>query len=179
MTRATQQSAKTVNPELSGTLPENRKSIRGLARVLFVFALLVGFVGLSPQASAEPFETPSRNIFCYTDRYDWANNAELPVSKRPLICLIFEANWSLPPDYGDGDTSCDLDRTRSLTLEQTGAPVASWVCHGDVFWPAPAPQQPYGSEWREAGYRCAIERTGVTCRNKKVGGSLSVVRGLI
>ncbi|MCF2869652.1 hypothetical protein L0664_01115 [Octadecabacter sp. G9-8] len=109
---------------------------------------------------AAGFASPSGNIRCYLDVY-----SDLPFGDMPMVCLIFDADWDLPPDYGDSDPTCDLDRTRTLILQPTGRPQERWTCHGDVFWPEPLGTLSYGSEWSMLGYGCRVETRGVTCTN--------------
>lgn len=111
-------------------------------------------------AAAMGFTSPSGNIVCYLDVYSDVRFADLP-----LICLIFDAQWSFPDDYGDSDPTCDLDRTRTLILGRKGRPDERWTCHGDVFWPQPLGTISYGSEWSLLDFTCLMDETGVTCTN--------------
>lgn len=121
-------------------------------------------------AQAAGFSSPSGNIRCYLDIY-----SDVPFDEKPLVCLVFNADWDLPPDYGDGDPTCDLDRTRTVILPRTGPATARWTCHGDVFWPAPLGQISYGSQWSLFGFTCDMANTGVTCRND-LGQSVTINR---
>lgn len=89
-----------------------------------------------------------------------------------MICLIFEAEWTTPPNYGDGDPTCDLDRTRTVILPQDGPAQVRWTCHGDVFWPAPLGRISYGSQWALMGYTCDMMTSGVRCENPAGNGFL-------
>lgn len=125
---------------------------------------------LTTPAHAAGFASPSGNIRCYVDIY-----SPQPMDEVPLICLVSNADWDLPPDYGDGDPTCDLDRTRTVILPRSGAPTARWTCHGDVFWPAPLGKISYGSEWSLFGFTCNMASDGVRCVNG-AGGSIAVNR---
>lgn len=127
-----------------------------------------GLFGHTAQAAG--FSSPSGNIRCYVDVYHSA-----PLDEAPLVCLIFDADWDLPPDYGDGDPTCDLDRTRTIVLLPQGEAKARWTCHGDVFWPAPLGKISYGSQWDLFDFTCQMATDGVRCRNAS-GGSFAVNR---
>ncbi len=90
------------------------------------------------------------------------------------MCLVFEASWTPPNDYGDGDPTCDLDRTRIVILPPDGPATERWVCHGDVFWPIHGAIG-YGSAWSVLGFDCQMAETGVTCQNAR-GNGFSVRR---
>lgn len=142
------------------------RQIRPFAKTLT--AISAALAAMPAQAAG--FSSPSGNIRCYADLYN-----SQPLDEVDLICLIFEADWDLPPDYGDDDPTCDLDRTRSVFLPAQGAPRERWICHGDVFWPAPLGKISYGSNWSLFGFSCDVARNGVTCRNA-TDHSISVAR---
>lgn len=112
-------------------------------------------------AWAVGFASPSGNIKCYVDLYGPGT-----VDQAGLVCLVFDADWDLPPEYGDDDPTCDLDRTRAIFLPRTGAPFEHWICHGDVFWPAPLGAISYGSQWSLFNFTCTMDRDGVRCANE-------------
>lgn len=139
-------------------------------------ALLSGVLAVvSGAAMADPFTSPSGNILCYVESRDWQSGAALPPAKHQLICLIFAANWGLPRRYDGGETSCDLDSTRATILRPRGSGRVTWFCHGDVFWPLPAPTQAYGTTWREGAFSCQVTRKGVRCGNG-AGGEVFLSR---
>ncbi|PTX54339.1 hypothetical protein C8N43_3153 [Litoreibacter ponti] len=107
------------------------------------------------------FESPSGNIVCYLDVF-----SDTPYDQKALHCLIFLADWDMPPDYGDNDPTCDLDRTRIVILPPEAPASARWVCHGDVFWPYPQGALSYGSEWSLPTFTCSVAQDGVRCRNE-------------
>jgi len=107
---------------------------------------------------------------CYIDIYSDARFDEMN-----MICLVGDAEWDLPPDYGDDDPTCDLDRTRTVILPPNGPARARWTCHGDVFWPAPLGAISYGSQWSLGAFTCQMETSGVTCTSD-AGRSFTVAR---
>lgn len=129
------------------------------ARTLITLNALI-WMGFATPVQANGFQSPSGNIVCYADVYGPA-----AVDDMALVCLIFDAGWDLPPDYGDSDPTCDLDRTRTLILPRSGRPQERWSCHGDVFWPLPLGTISYGSEWSVFNYTCKVASNGVTCTN--------------
>ncbi len=133
--------------------------MRPFAKILTALSASAAFLFATPVASMG-FQSPSGNIVCFLDVY-----SDTPVSDMPLICLIFDADWSLPDDYGDSDPTCDVDVTRTLILGREGRPDERWTCHGDVFWPQPLGTISYGSEWSLFNYSCAMAERGVTCTN--------------
>lgn len=137
---------------------------RPFARTLTTLSALL-FACAASSAQARGFASPSNNIQCYVDLYE----AETVID-APLVCLIFEADWDLPPDYGDDDPTCDLDRTRTVILSSVGEASVRWTCHGDVFWPAPLGKISYGSQWFLFNFECEVARTGVRCSNTGDGG---------
>jgi hypothetical protein len=140
-----------------------RKILPFAKTVKVAFALLALMVA-SP-AMAVGFASPSGNIACYVD-LDAGNS----VIDAPLVCLIFDAEWDNPPDYGDDDPTCDLDRTRTIILPSVGEASVRWTCHGDVFWPAPLGHISYGSQWSLFNFNCDMGRDGVRCDNSGDGG---------
>jgi len=130
-------------------------------------ALLLGLILTCAASSAQAagFASPSGNIRCYVDIYSAA-----PMDEVGLVCLVFSADWDLPPDYGDDDPTCDLDRTRTILLPRDGVGSARWTCHGDVFWPAPLGAISYGSEWSLFGFECDMATDGVRCTNPQGDG---------
>lgn len=133
-----------------------------------IFAVLL-LTLFTTTAHAQGFSSPSGNIRCYVDLYETRFDA------APMVCLVFDADWDLPPDYGDDDPTCDLDRTRTVILPPDGPASARWTCHGDVFWPAPLGRISYGSEWSLASFICTSDTDGVRCVNGQ-GNSLWVRR---
>ncbi|MDC0012617.1 hypothetical protein OAE29_05080 [Octadecabacter sp.] len=65
-------------------------------------AVMMACLFASP-ALAAGFSSPSGNMRCYVDLY----NAQ-SLDEVPMVCLVFAADWDLPPDYGDDDPTCDL-----------------------------------------------------------------------
>jgi len=128
------------------------------------------FLCISAPAHAVGFASPSGNIKCYVDLY----GAET-VDEAGFVCLISSADWGLPPDFGDDDPICDLDATRALFLPRNGAPYENWICHGDVFWPAPLGAISYGSNWTLFNFDCSMETDGVRCTNQ-TGNSIALNR---
>lgn len=133
-------------------------------------AALLMLVG--PALADRPgFASPSGNIMCYLEDDPFVS---LPLTQRDIVCLIFEANWTLPDYYGDDDLTCDLDRTRTIVLPVDGPARARWTCHGDVFWPFHGAIG-YGADWSMVGFACQMAETGVTCQNGR-GNGFSVRR---
>lgn len=135
-----------------------------VSRLIALVALILGLVH-TDRAQASSFSAPSGNIICYTVDWDYSTDKMVPPNQREMNCLIFDANWSLPPYYGDDDPTCDLDRTRAIILPPTGPATAQWYCHGDVFWPLPNPKIAYGSDWEVLNYACTMRKDGVRCQN--------------
>lgn len=144
--------------------------------VVAAFALAV--FASAAAADGTGFVAPSKNITCYLDRYDWDTDKRLPASQSPLLCLVWEAQWSPPLDFGDDDPTCDLDQTRVVILQPSGKAKARWICHGDVFWPLPLPTLGYGSDWSVAGYACSMAKDGVRCSNRS-GGRFHIRRSAL
>lgn len=137
------------------------------------FYIGLAMLGLASPAAANGFSSPSGNITCYLDVFSPARMDEVP-----LVCLIFDADWPMPPKGTMSDPTCDLDSTRTITLPRNGPASASWTCHGDIFWPVPQGQLSYGSEWSLMGYSCSVQTDGVRCDNGR-GSSLWVRRASI
>ena len=146
--------------------PPMRPFVRTLTALSALFVMCL----LASPAAARGFTSPSGNIRCYLDIY--SPNA---YPDQDMICLIFDADWDLPPYYGDDDPTCDLDRTRAIILHPSGPPSEQWFCHGDVFWPAPLASISYGSEWSIFDFTCTMATDGVRCRNGQ-GNSIAVNR---
>ncbi|WP_179381455.1 hypothetical protein [Jannaschia marina] len=119
-----------------------------IARALATLLLLGG------PAAADGFASPTGNILCYLE-------PSAAPATAPVSCLIFEATWPMP----DADPTCDLDRTRMVTLPRRGPARAELACHGDVFWPLPLGTLGYGSEWSVQGIGCSMATDGVRCVN--------------
>ncbi|MBU2991841.1 hypothetical protein Q4555_14145 [Octadecabacter sp. 1_MG-2023] len=145
------------------------RKTKPFARTLRALSTVALMLLVSP-VWALGFASPSGNIKCYVETY-----GEDSIIEADLVCLIFDAAWDLPPDYGDGDPTCDLDETRTLVLPTSGQPEERWTCHGDVFWPAPLATISYGSEWSFYSYTCAMAASGVSCENRN-GNGFSVNR---
>ena len=128
-------------------------------------ASTVAALCLATPALAVGFESPSGNILCYTNVFNSGSWTE-----AELICLIFEAEWDLPPVYQTGVDSCDLDRTRTIVLPRYGSPELQSTCHGDIFWPIPMGAISYGSEWTLPDIRCTMATDGVMCTNSSGHG---------
>jgi len=116
-------------------------------------------------AQASGFSSPSGNIQCFLGGAAGANFAD-----RPMVCLIFQADWPVTAGGGDSDPSCDLDSTRTLVLPPDGPAQVSWSCHGDVFWPAPLGEISYGAQWSDSVYTCSMATDGVRCENGQGNG---------
>ncbi len=128
------------------------------------------FTCAASAAQAHGFSSPSGNIRCYLDVY-----SDVRFDEKPMVCLVFGADWTPPDGFGDEDPTCDLDMTRTVILPRNGPATARWTCHGDVFWPEPLGSISYGSQWSLLGFSCDVKETGVQCRNEQ-GNSLSVSR---
>ena len=135
-----------------------------ITRCLAMLTLIMG-LATPAQAQSASFSAPSGNIICYLETLDYDTGGTLPPARQPLICLVFQANWTLPDDYGDDDPTCDLDRTRTIIMPPRGPATARWTCHGDVFWPYPTPQIAYGSDWSVPSFGCSMRKDGVRCQN--------------
>ena len=132
-------------------------SIRFLA-VLAVVLASAALAPAAPSSTIHSFQTPSGNIACiaYLDDDDgetWS-----------LRCDISQRDW----DGGDAGPECEEDDGDSLGLGASGRPY--WVCHGDTVLGPFSPVVSYGSTWSVGPFRCALERSGVTCRNRSDRG---------
>lgn len=139
------------------------KSARAAPLAWAALTLAAVTLAAAPRAEAASFASPSGNILCYTP-------GSLGPSEEGLVCLIFSADWA-PPLH----EPCELDQTAAIHLPPSGPPIELMACHGDVFWPSPAPQLSYGSEWALPDYRCTMAQSGVTCTNAS-GNGLQIAR---
>jgi hypothetical protein len=135
-----------------------------LYRFTAALALMFSLAGIAHAQSAS-FAAPSGNILCFTETYDYVKNEEIYPESQPLVCLVFQANWTLPEYYGYGESTCDLERTRTIIVPPSGPAQARWTCHGDMFWPYPTPKISYGSDWSVANHSCTMRKDGVRCQN--------------
>ena len=142
------------------------RKTKPFARTLTALSACVISLFASP-VLAEGFASPSGNIVCYAEL-----DGGMSAARAPLVCLIFEANWDVEVD---DDPSCNLDRTRAISLPRNGAPTEHLMCHGDVFWPAPLGAISYGSEWSFVDFTCSMATDGVRCSNAS-GNSIAVNR---
>ena len=118
-------------------------------------ALLMAMPSFAERAT---FSSPSGNITCYLE-----DHGVFDVAERPLVCIVFEADWPVLPHAGSEE--CDLDAMHQIVMYPAGIPEPMIGCHGDVFWPLPEVKIGYGSTWSVTGYTCDMATTGVSCQN--------------
>lgn len=84
------------------------------------------------------------------------------------FCSIDDADWAPPPRPAD----CDLGWGSDVELGDD----AFFACVGDVRIYRQPEEVSYGSEVERGRYACAVEETGVTCRNADTGAGFSISR---
>lgn len=119
-------------------------------------AVVGGSLLVTGSASADGFRTPSDNIHCMADVWDGV---------AELRCDLRSNTAALPRRPAD----CDLDWGNAFVV--TGAPRrAVRACVGDTVLDPSYPVIQYGSSWQQHGFTCAVDSTGVTCRNRHGNG---------
>jgi hypothetical protein len=128
-----------------------------ISRRTIIALVFASGAACSPHGTAaqtqEGFKTPSNNIFCII---------EPPYDNHP-----------------DSDLRCDLQQMRSRPsrpkdcTEEWGdafsigqrASRGVRICHGDTTRNEELMELSYGSEWKQGGFSCKSETSGLTCAN--------------
>ena len=114
--------------------------------------------GVAYDSGAAAFRTPSGNIFC-------------SLTNGQAACAIRERSWTPPPRPEDCDETNDYADHVSV---ETGP--ASFSCGTDTPVDPNAAVLPYGQGWVVETWRCASERSGVTCENTATGHGFTLSR---
>jgi hypothetical protein len=128
-----------------------QKNIR-LAVVMAPLAFIGAMSPLHAEWRFEGFMSPTGNIVCavyFEDGFP-----------QTLICEIGEHTSADPPPPSD----CDGDWGGTFSVEKRGD-TAQLNCVTDSIR-ADYPIIGYGSTWENGGFKCEVERQGVTCRNQ-------------
>ena len=104
------------------------------------------------------FRTPSGNIFCY-------------LTSGQAACGIRERTWTPPPRPADCDETNDYADHVSV---ESGP--AAFSCGTDTPVDPNAGVLPYGQGLVIDAWRCASERSGVTCENTQTGHGFTLNR---
>jgi uncharacterized protein DUF6636 len=130
------------------------------AILVAVIALVANSLPRLAHAQAEMgFKTPSNNIFCII---------EPPYENHPdsdLRCDLQQMSSKPPPRPGN----CPLSWGDAFSIGQN-ANMSVLVCHGDTTRNDELGVLAYGSEWKQGGFLCNSEATGLTCVNAKGHG---------
>lgn len=130
---------------------------RGFLAVVAITAVVLP--GLLSSQELVGFRTPSNNIFCllqgpYEDHAD-----------SDLRCDIQQLSTRPPSPPRD----CHLGWGDAFEIGHN-ADRAERACHGDTVRDDRLPALAYGSEWRQSGFVCRSEVSGLTCANAKGHG---------
>ena len=131
-----------------------------MVRVALVcsIAVFAGATGVADAASgADPFRTPSGNIYCAYEHYSFA-----PVDLR---CEIRSGVKPLPPRP---QTCGDADWGGGYAMRPTGR--AHVLCITDTIYDPRAKVVGYGTIWRGGGFTCSSRTTGLRCTNRSGHG---------
>lgn len=117
--------------------------------------LLVTCMTAGAQARETYFRTPSKNIYCLYMELD---------DEPTVRCDILEARTSYrkPAD-------CEFDFGQSFSITETGKHGLA-LCYSDSVMTPDAGEIGYGESFEEGGISCAVERSGVTCTNRRGHG---------
>jgi hypothetical protein len=124
--------------------------------VLTALALVAGATPASGASGAETFRTPSGNVFCAYEHYDFAPTR--------LRCDIRSGIKPLPPK----PASCTLDWGQGYSLRQIG--FAHVLCAGDTIYDPKAKVLAYGRTWHGGGFTCISRKAGLRCLNPRGHG---------
>ena len=119
-------------------------------------ALVAGAGSAAGASGAETFRTPSGNIACAYEHYDFA-----PVRLR---CEIRTGIKPLPTK----PASCTADWGGGYSLRQTG--LAHVLCISDTVFDPKARVLAYGHTWHGGGFTCTSRRQGLRCTNPRAHG---------
>lgn len=132
---------------------------RHLPVLLFALVVLAAIAGRSSPSLAdwrvEGFVSPSGNITC---AMSFTNDVP-----DGLSCEIGEMTSRVPPPPAD----CDGDWGSRFEVSPDGDAARS--CYSDSIR-GDYPTVGYGSTWTSGGVTCSVEKSGVTCRNKRGHG---------
>ncbi len=132
--------------------------VRG-AIVLAAAALALPAGTALGSSGADTFRTPSGNIFCAYEHYDFA-----PFDLR---CEIRSKVRPLPPR----PASCgDAAWGEGYSMRQTGPPRV--LCITDTIYDPKAKVLAYGATWAGGGFSCTSRTTGLRCVNPRGYGFL-------
>jgi hypothetical protein len=133
---------------------------RAAARMpLLLFVVVVLLQGSAAAQTQIGFKTPSGNIFCVIeDPYDNQSSTD-------LRCDIIE--MTSRPARRPND--CPLEWGDAFSISQNGS-IGVRICHGDTVRDDSMMALPYGATWRQRGFSCKSESTGLTCFNSKGHG---------
>lgn len=119
-----------------------------------VFAMM-GITSVSyAQTVPESFVTPSGNIRCIV----------VGENKDSLRCEINSGLKPIPPQ--PYPHYCEYDWGGGFLLSESGKPEI--LCISDTF--EANYKLSYGSSWKQAGFNCLSQRTGLTCTNASGNG---------
>jgi hypothetical protein len=123
-------------------------------KIIVALVVISSIVGLRPEASmAAPksFQTPSGNISC-------------GLVEGNEIRLRCEIASSLRPKPAQPYTGyCQFDWGRGFSLPTTGKPAI--LCISDTIADRNQSVLAYGHIWKNAGFKCVSQRSGLTCTN--------------
>ena len=128
-----------------------------LAIVLGAAAFVLATGVASAASGADPFRTPSGNILCAYEHYDFA-----PFDLR---CEIRSKVRPLPPR----PSSCgDAAWGEGYSMRRTGR--AYVLCISDTIYDPKAKVLQYGTTWRGGGFTCSSSAKGLRCTNQSAHG---------
>jgi hypothetical protein len=128
-----------------------------LLAIVCSIAVFVVATGVALGASgAEPFRTPSGNIYCAYEHYSFA-----PIDLR---CEIRSGVKPLPPK----PRTCEFDWGAGYAMRQTGRPHI--LCISDTIHDFKARVLGYGTTWRGGAFTCTSKTTGLRCSNRSGHG---------
>ena len=107
-------------------------------------------------SGAETFRTPSGNIYCAYEHYDFA-----PIRLR---CEIRGGIKPLPPK----PAGCAFDWGDGYSLRQFGP--ARVLCISDTVYDRNAKVIAYGRTWHGGGFTCVSRQAGLRCTNPRGHG---------
>ena len=115
-----------------------------MTRRLLTAALLLAAATGAAQAMGNAFRTPSNNIDCYY----------LP-DTATLVCTRYK------PDV------------QTVFLSNDEDPIVGPPETDATHAPAGIPVLAYGKSWRSGSFSCTSQKTGLTCKSRKHGFSMS------
>jgi hypothetical protein len=127
--------------------------------LIATIALVAAFLPSQARAQAQlGFKTASNNIFCIV---------EAPYDNHPdsdLRCDLQQMS-SKPRRPKD----CDLEWGDAYSIGKN-ANLGVRICHGDTTRDDALMVLSYGSQWKQSGFSCKSETSGLTCANSKGHG---------